>query len=87
VTTLNRTEELLREAYGKTTAWTAMDERILNKATTVMKQVFATQQSANSVSVWRRIIRHFITKVVMALTLGVGLIWVSWQSFGGIPMR
>jgi len=75
-----RIEQLLKQTYRQIEERSAMDERILTKASTIMKQSYKANQPVSTVSVWRRIMRHPITKVAAVLTLSVGLVWMSWQS-------
>ncbi|MCF7974875.1 MAG: hypothetical protein K9N55_13735 [Phycisphaerae bacterium] len=75
-----RIEQLLEQTYRQADERSAMDERILNEASTIMKQAHQANRPVSTVSVWRRIMRHPITKAAAVLTLCTGLIWMSWQS-------
>ncbi len=86
---MDRLEKLLTDCYHDTVDRSAMDERILNDASTKMKQARVTPQRPDAVSVWRRIMQSSIARVAAIVTLLVGITWMCWRSpqgDGGMPM-
>ena len=69
-------EKLIQEAFPVDGPKTGMDERILNDASTVMKQACAAAAQRHPVLDWRQIMRSPITRIAAVLALALGLIWM-----------
>jgi len=88
---MNRPEQIERfilEAFPLDGPATGMDERILNDASTVMKQACAAAEQTRTVLDWRQIMRSPITRIAAVVALGLGVIWMGWHgpdSKGGTP--
>ncbi len=79
---MNRSEQmkqLLQEVYSSNGPGTGMDERILNDASTVMKQACAASQPPPVLD-WRQIMRSPVTRVAAVMAVVLSGLWLYSQS-------